>query len=71
MRTSKDFFNALNDFYSLAMLHDNYAKQLKDSRNYNYNLENKKIYNLTNKEYQYIINKYNALAFHIVCGFRN
>jgi len=67
---SSDFIKALEDFYSLAMLRNNYSKQLKVGRDYNYYLENKKIYNLTDKEYQYIINKYNALTFHIVCGFR-
>lgn len=71
MRLSHEFQNALDDFYSLTMTRDNYAERLEKAYKYIYSLENKKVYNLTDKEYEYIINRYQAFTCEIVNGFRH
>lgn len=71
MQLSHEFQNALNDFYALSMTKDNYAERLEKAYNYIYSLKNKKVYNLTDKEYEYIINKYRAFTFEIINGFRH
>lgn len=73
MQPSYDFKKVLDEFYAVAMLHNDYTIQLDKIKKYpfwDYYNNDKTINGLTRKETEYIIHKYRLLNCYIVNGFR-